>query len=55
MPATSRRQYRLMRAVCSGHANMPGLSKAEACEYVHGQSPKGLPETAPKGRKRRRK
>jgi len=46
MPAVSKKQYKLMRAVCSGTAKKKpkGLSKAEACEFVRGQSPKGLPE-----------
>lgn len=46
MPAKSKAQYRFMQAVCHGTAKKKpkGLSKAEACEYVQGQSPKGLPE-----------
>jgi len=46
VPAVSKKQYKLMRAVCSGTAKKKpkGLSKAEACEFVRGQSPKGLPE-----------
>jgi hypothetical protein len=44
MPAKSKAQYRFMKAVESGAAKAPGLSKKEAKEYVAGQSPKGLPE-----------
>ena len=44
MPATSRAQYRLMRAVASGDAHLPGMTKKQGEEYVAGQSPKGLPE-----------
>lgn len=60
MPAKSKRQYRFMQAVCHGTArNKPeGLSKAEACEYVEGQSPKGLPESKTRtadGRRRKGK
>lgn len=52
MPAKSRAQFRLMHAVASGHAKKSGLSKAEAREYVAGQSPKGLPQFS-KPKKRR--
>lgn len=44
MPATSKRQYRLMQAVASGDAKLPGLSKEKAAEFISGQSPRGLPE-----------
>lgn len=44
MPATSKSQFRLMKAAASGAIDVPGLSKKEAAEYVAGQSPKGLPE-----------
>lgn len=43
MPATSKAQFRLMQAVGHGSAKAGGLSKAEAREFVAGQSPKGLP------------
>jgi hypothetical protein len=45
MPAKSKKQYRLMQAVCHGTAKKKpkGLSQAKACEFVEGQSPKGLP------------
>jgi hypothetical protein len=52
MPATSKRQFRFMQTVAHGGAKAPGLSKAEASEYVSGQSPKSLPESAPKKRHR---
>jgi len=50
MPAKSKAQYRLMQAVCHGTAKKKpkGLSKEEACEYVKGQSPKGLPKKVKK-------
>lgn len=48
MPVTSKRQFRFMQAVAHGSAKAPGLSKSEAAEYVRGQSPKALPESAPK-------
>lgn len=41
-----------MKAVESGDAKVPGLSKKKAAEYTRGQSPKGLPEKAKKRRKR---
>ena len=49
--ATSKAQFRFMQAVAHGKAKKKpkGLSRAEAKEYVGGQSPKGLPEYAPKG------
>ena len=46
MPAKSKAQYRFMKAVESGNAKAPGLSKAQAKEYTAGQSPKGLPAKA---------
>ena len=53
MPAKSQAQFRLMHAVASGSANIPGLSKSEAREYTAGQSPKGLPTRKyRKGRKK---
>ena len=44
MPAKSKKQYRLMKAVESGDVKVKGLSKEEAREYTKGQSPKSLPE-----------
>ena len=44
MPVKSKAQARFMRAVESGDAKAPGLSRAEAKEFVHGQSTKHLPE-----------
>jgi len=44
MPPKSKAQARFMRAVASGDAKAPGLSKAEATEYVSGQPTKNLPE-----------
>jgi len=44
MPATSKKQYRLMEGVAHGSIKLPGLSPQKAAEYIHGQSPKGLPE-----------
>lgn len=48
MPAKSKAQYRFMQAACHGSVKKKGLSKAKACEYVSGQSPKGLPARAKK-------
>ena len=50
MPATSKSQFRFMQAVAHGGVKKAGLSSSEAKEFVSGQSPKGLPETAPKRR-----
>ena len=50
MPATSRKQFRFMKAVESGAIKVPGLSRAKAAEYTAGQSPKGLPERIQKAR-----
>jgi hypothetical protein len=36
-----------MQAVAHGGVKKAGLSPEEAAEYVGGQSPKALPETAP--------
>lgn len=46
MPAKSKAQARFMRAVASGSAKAPGLSRKEAKEYVSGHSTKNLPERA---------
>ena len=42
MPAKSRSQFKLMKGVCKGTIKKSGISKKVACEYVKGQSPKGL-------------
>ena len=46
MPAKSKKQFRLLKGICEGGIKpRPGLpSKKVACEYVKGQSPKGLPK-----------
>lgn len=45
MPAKSKQQFKFMHAVCSGNAKKrKGLiSRHVACEYVKGQSSRGLP------------
>lgn len=45
MPATSQSQFNLMKAVCEGTypSGYRNISKKVACEYIKGQSPKGLP------------
>jgi len=45
MPAKSKKQFKLMKGVCTGGIkHRKGLpSKKVACEFVKGQSPKGLP------------
>lgn len=45
MPAKSKSQFRLFKAVEKGDVQIPGLSKKEAKEYTKGQSPKDLPES----------
>jgi len=46
MPAKSKSQYRYMQGICHGSIKpgKDGPSKAQACEFVEGQSSKGLPE-----------
>jgi len=45
MPAKSMQQYQYMRGICDGNIKPPeGMTKEQACEYVAGQSPEGLPE-----------
>lgn len=44
MPATSKAQFRFMKAVESGKVKAPGLSKAKAAEYASNKSLKDLPE-----------
>ena len=43
MPAKSKAQFRFMQAVAHGTARKEGPTKAQAREFVAGQSPKGLP------------
>ena len=45
MPAKSKQQFKLMKGICAGSIKpRKGLpSKKVACEYIRGQSPKGLP------------
>ena len=54
MPPVSKAQARFMRAVASGDAKAPGLSKGEASEYVAGHSTRNLPERAGKTMQRER-
>jgi hypothetical protein len=54
MPPTSKAQARFMRAVASGDAKAPGLSREEASEYVSGHKTKNLPEHAGKKVQRER-
>ena len=51
MPATSKSQFRLMKAVESGNIKLKGLSKKEAEEYTEDQDYKDLPETNEKNSK----
>ena len=51
MPAKSKAQYRFMQARCHGATKQKGPSKKVACEFVRGQSSKGLPKRARKRRK----
>ncbi len=54
MPAKSKAQFRFMQAIKHGSAKAKGLSKEEAAEYVAGQSPKDLPETSNKSKKKKK-
>lgn len=46
MPAKSKAQFKLMKAICEGTypSGYRGISKKVACEFVNHQSPKGLPK-----------
>lgn len=57
MPAKSKAQFRLMKAIATGSIKpRKGLpSKATAKEFIAGQSPKGLPRKVKRKRKRRRR
>lgn len=44
MPAKSKAQFRYMAAACHGRVRGARISPKQACEYIKGQSPKGLPE-----------
>ena len=55
MPATSQAQFRFMQGVAHGSIKPKGgLTPGKAAEYVSNQSPEGLPERAPTGRKAQR-
>lgn len=45
MPAKSKEQFKLMKGICEGTYpdGHRGISRRLACEFVGGQSPKGLP------------
>jgi hypothetical protein len=49
MPATSKKQYRFMKAVEAGDLKVPGLSPKKAAEFTATQSPRNLPESARRG------
>ncbi|RLF89001.1 hypothetical protein DRN43_04660 [Thermococci archaeon] len=58
MPAVSKAQWKLFKAICEGTypSGYRGISREVACEFIRGQSPKGLPSRVKKkGRKARRK
>lgn len=48
MPAKSRAQWRMMKAISHGSIKRAGLTAKKASEYVSHQSQKGLPEKVPK-------
>lgn len=50
MPAKSKEQFKLMKGRCEGGIKpRKGLpTKKVACEYIKGQSPKGLPRRVKK-------
>lgn len=55
MPAVSKAQFRMMRDVCKGTRKPTGsLTKDQACEFVAGQTMKGLPARARNSKKKRR-
>ena len=56
MPAKSRRQWRLMKAIAEGTAREThGITKREAQEYIRSQpTPKGLPETTTAKKKKKK-
>jgi hypothetical protein len=44
MPATSQAQFKMMKGICEGSIKpTKGITKKQACEFIDGQSPKGLP------------
>ena len=55
MPAKSKSQFRLMKAIAEGTypSGYRGISKKVAKEFVDHQSPKGLPRKVKKKKKRK--
>jgi len=54
MPAKSKSQFRLMKAICEGTypSGYRGISKKVACEFIDHQSPKRLPRRVKKKKRR---
>lgn len=52
MPASSKKQFRFMKALSSGNTQKPGITKEQASEYVSANNGNTaydkLPETKPK-------
>ena len=48
MPATSKKQFRFMKAVEEGDIKKKGLSKEEARDFTRGVKPSSLPVRAKK-------
>jgi len=57
MPAVSKQQFGLMKGICEGTypSGYKGISRKVACEFVKGQSPKGLPARKRKKKRGRKK
>ena len=57
MPAKSKAQFKLMKAIAEGTypSGYRGISKKVACEFVDHQSPKGLPKKVKKTKLAKRK
>ena len=53
--ATSKAQFRLMKAVEAGDAKLPGMTKEKAAEMTAGQGQAGLPERTHRVRGSRRR
>jgi len=59
MPAVSKKQFALFKGICEGgipRSRWPkGMTKKIACEFVKGQSPKGLPQRVKKKKSRKKR
>lgn len=57
MPAVSKQQFKFFKGICEGSIPKKkwpkGMTKSIACEFIKGQSPKGLPKRVKKNKRKK--